>query len=722
MTTPLERIFDLRRKAVFRLFETKFSAAVRITVGSATCENAAGAVEVYRTFRELLDTHPHVEAVLGRVGCSGRCDLEPVVTVFRRGEIPVKYVHVTPEAAREIFISHVMEGEPVAELAMPRASGEPGLVRRVVALCGGARCAARGAEEVREALLNALDAEGLAEDVLVTRSACQGLCEHGPVAFVYPENVQYVGLTPDKVARIVTEHLRDGRPVADYVWQGERLANRFFPIFGDVHFYGSQLRLTLRNCGVIDPESLDEYLAVRGYEALARVLAEMSPDEVIDAVTRAGLRGRGGGGFPTGLKWKFARREQDPEKYMICNADEGDPGAFMDRSTIEGDPHTILEGLMIGAYAVGATKGFVYIRAEYPLAVQRIRTAIAAAREAGLLGDDILGSGWSFDVEVRLGAGAFVCGEETALIQSIEGKRGMPRPRPPYPTTSGLWGRPTVINNVETLANVPVIILDGPEWFASIGTEKSKGTKVFALAGKVNNTGLIEVPMGTTLREVVYGVGGGIRDGKEIKAVQTGGPAGGCIPASMLDTPVDYDSLTAAGSIMGSGGMIVMDEDTCMVDVARYFLEFTQSESCGKCTPCREGTLRMLEILNRITQGKGREGDVEKLERLAQTVKMASLCGLGQAAPNPVLSTIRYFRDEYDAHIREKRCPAGVCAALIRYEIDPEKCVGCGACLRNCPVECITGAPRQVHVIDAEHCIRCGRCYEVCRFNAVKRS
>jgi NADH:ubiquinone oxidoreductase subunit F (NADH-binding)/(2Fe-2S) ferredoxin/Pyruvate/2-oxoacid:ferredoxin oxidoreductase delta subunit len=557
--------------------------------------------------------------------------------------------------------------------------------------------------------------------VMVTRSACHGLCSVGPVAYVYPDGILYQQLTPDVVAKIVKQHFVGRRPVLENVWTGERLTNRFLPVFGDVNFFGKQLRMTLRNCGIIDPENLDEYLAVRGYEAAVKVLTEMTPQDVINAVIKSGLRGRGGGGFPTGVKWNFAAVQKSEDKYIICNADEGDPGAFMDRSTIEGDPHTVIEGMIIGGYAIGAKQGYIYIRAEYPLAIKRLELALAATRQAGFLGKSIFGTDRDFDIEIRLGAGAFVCGEETALIRSIEGERGMPRPRPPYPALSGLWGKPTVINNVETLANIPVVILDGPEWFASIGTEKSKGTKVFALAGKVRNTGLVEVPMGTTLRDVVYEIGGGIRDGKRFKAIQTGGPAGGCLPESFLDTPVDYESLAAAGSIMGSGGMIVIDEDSCMVDMARFFLDFTQDESCGKCTPCREGTKRMLEILQRITSGKGVEGDIDKLLRLADTIKKTSLCGLGQAAPNPVISTIKHFRAEYEAHVKEKRCPAGVCSNLLVYSIVADKCVGCGACRRKCPVQCIEGKPKEVHVIDASRCIKCGQCFEVCKFDAVKR-
>ncbi len=638
MSKPMEQLLELRSQAEQRLQRQKFSATTRITVGSATCENAAGANEVFKQLDELIRQKELKGVVLSRVGCTGRCDMEPVVTVFDRNHpTPVKYITVNAEKANQIVESHLQRGVPVHSLSMPHVD--------------------QSGAEFSEAKL----------------------------------------------------------------WADARLTDRFSPVFGDVAFFGKQMRVTLRNCGVIDPESLDEYLVVRGYQAAVKVLTEMEPRDVINAVTKSGLRGRGGGGFPTGIKWNFAAAQKSEEKFIICNADEGDPGAFMDRSTIEGDPHTVVEGMIIGGYAIGARQGYVYIRAEYPLAIKRLEIAIGAARQAGFLGKKIFGTDWDFDIEIRLGAGAFVCGEETALIRSIEGERGTPRPRPPYPAASGLWGKPTVINNVETFANIPVVIMDGPDWFASIGTEKSKGTKVFALAGKVCNTGLVEVPMGTSLRDVVYGVGGGIRDNKKFKAVQTGGPAGGCLPESCLDTPVDYESLTAAGSMMGSGGMIVIDEDSCMVDVARFFLDFTQDESCGKCTPCREGTKRMLEILQRVVSGKGQEGDIDKLLRLGDTIKRTSLCGLGQAAPNPVLSTIKHFREEYEAHIREKRCPAGVCTRLLTYTIAADKCIGCGACRRKCPVSCISGKPKEIHEIDAVRCIRCGQCFEACKFDAVKR-
>ncbi len=719
MRKPLETLIDQRKQAVQRLFESKFKADMRITVGSATCENAAGSEVVYSRFKELMGEHQPKNSVLSRVGCAGKCDMEPVVTVISRNQIPTKYIHMTPERVEEVFTKHILGGEAIEEWTMRHHAGIKH-AERVVSVCECHICG-KDSKVIEQAFVDEIEKQGLSDSVAVMRSAAFGIEDAGCLAYVYPEEVMYKELTLEKVSEIVTEHLGNGNTIDKYVWTGDRLANRFLPVFGDVPFFGSQLRVTLRNCGVIDPENLDEYVSVRGYEAAAKVLTDVSPADVIKSITESGLRGRGGGGFPAGMKWGFAAAQETDQKYIICNADEGDPGAFMDRSTIEGDPHTILEGMIVGGYAIGATKGFIYIRAEYPLAIKRLEIAIEDAHKAGFLGTGIFGSDFDFDIEVRLGAGAFVCGEETALINSIEGRRGMPRPRPPYPSIEGLWGKPTVINNVETFANIPVVILDGPEWFNSVGTEKSAGTKVFALAGDVSNTGLIEVPMGTTLRDVVYGVGGGIKDGREFKAVQTGGPAGGCLPAEMLDTPIDYDTLTAAGSMMGSGGMIVMDESACMVNVAKFFLDFTQSESCGKCTPCREGTKRMLEILTRISEGEGVEGDVEKLLRLSDTIKQTSLCGLGQAAPNPVISTIKHFRAEYDSHIRDKHCEAGVCAALSTYSIDTEKCIGCTACKRVCPVDCITGSPKVAHEIDDEKCIKCGSCFDACKFDAVKR-
>jgi NADH:ubiquinone oxidoreductase subunit F (NADH-binding)/(2Fe-2S) ferredoxin/NAD-dependent dihydropyrimidine dehydrogenase PreA subunit len=594
--------------------------------------------------------------------------------------------------------------------------------RKTITFCDGTSCMQKGSIDLKKLLRLEIEKRGLTEeDVRINISGCLGMCDKGPMMIVNPGYTIYGNLKAEDIPIIFNEHIMEDRPVAELVIDADHLYNRFFRVFGDVGFFGKQMRIALRNCGIIDPESIDDYLSLRGYEALAKVLTEMSPDEVISAVTSSGLRGRGGAGFPTGLKWKFTREAEGAEKYVICNADEGDPGAFMDRSAIEGDPHTVVEGMIIGAYAIGSSKGLIYIRAEYPLAIKRLETAIKAARENGMLGKNILGSDFCFDIEIKLGAGAFVCGEETALIHSIEGSRGMPRPRPPFPSVSGLFGCPTLINNVETWANIPVIIVDGPEWFSSVGTEKSKGTKVFAVAGKVSNTGLVEVPMGTTLREIVYDICGGIPDDKKFKAVQTGGPSGGCLPEEYLDTKIDYESLAAAGSIMGSGGMIVIDEDSCMVGISKFFLEFTQSESCGKCTPCREGTKRMLEILIRITEGKGVEGDIQKLERLGNMIKKASLCGLGQSAPNPVLSTIKNFREEYEEHIRDKRCRAGECKDLLVYEIT-DKCVGCTACKKVCPTAAITGDAKKMHVIDLKKCVKCGKCFEICKFGAITRS
>ena len=580
----------------------------------------------------------------------------------------------------------------------------------------------KGAEDLRIRLEKEISRRDLSDTVRIHVSGCLGMCEQAPVVIINPGFVIYGNLTPDDAVELVEEHIESGKPVGRLVIQSDTLFNRFYRIFGDVGFFGKQMRVTLRNCGIIDPESIDDYFSVRGYEALARVLTDMSPAEVIDELKESGLRGRGGAGFPTGLKWELTRREKAEPKYVICNADEGDPGAFMDRSAIEGDPHTVLEGLAIAAYAIGASQGFIYIRAEYPMAIERLEKAIDSARREGFLGRNILDTEFSFDVEIRLGAGAFVCGEETALVHSIEGHRGIPTARPPYPSVKGLFGQPTLINNVETLSNIPVIILDGARWFRSIGTENSKGTKVFALAGTINNSGLVEVPMGTTLREIIFDVGGGIPDGKKFKAVQTGGPSGGCLPEECLDVPVDYDSLKHAGSIMGSGGMIIVDEDTCMVNMAKFFLDFTRDESCGKCTPCREGVNRMYEILSRITEGRGSMEDLDVLENMGSIVKTTSLCGLGQTAPNPVLSNIRYFREEYEAHIIDGRCPAGVCKALITYTILAEKCTGCTACAKVCPQVCISGERKAIHVIDQSRCIKCGMCFSACRFDAVEVS
>ena len=586
-----------------------------------------------------------------------------------------------------------------------------------ILVCGGTGCRASHSEHIITALRKELDEAGLSDQVQVIRTGCFGFCEQGPIVKTVPDNTFYVSVKPEDAEAIVREHIIKGRKVERLLYVAPD-TGRHVSDSKHMEFYKPQVRIALRNCGFIDPENINEYIARDGYAALGKVL-EMRPEEVIREIMDSGLRGRGGGGFPTGLKWKITREVQADQKYVVCNADEGDPGAFMDRSILEGDPHSIIEAMAINGYCTGASKGMIYIRAEYPLAIHRLEVAIAQAREYGLLGDDIMGTGFSFDIEIRYGAGAFVCGEETALIHSMEGKRGEPTVKPPFPSESGYKGQPTNVNNVETYANIPPIILRGAKWFSSIGTEKSKGTKVFALAGKVNNVGLIEVPMGTTLREVVEEIGGGVPGGHTFKAAQTGGPSGGCIPAKLIDTPIDYDNLIAIGSMMGSGGLIVMDETTCMVDIAKFFLEFTVEESCGKCTPCRVGTKRLLEILNKITSGNGTLEDIDRMEELCYYIKENSLCGLGQTAPNPVLSTLKYYRDEYEAHVVEHRCPAGACKALTNYHIDADKCKGCTLCARNCPVGAISGSVKQPHVIDTTKCIKCGVCMEKCKFGAV---
>jgi len=592
------------------------------------------------------------------------------------------------------------------------------IYRAHVLVCKGTGCTASGSPSVFSAFKEELAKRKLDNEIMLVETGCHGMCEMGPIVVVYPEGAFYCRVTAEDVPEIVEEHLYKGRIVERLLYTVPTDMTKV-PHYKDIPFYSKQHRRVLRNCGYINPDHIEEYIARDGYQALAKALTQMSPEGVLEEVKRSGLRGRGGAGFPTGLKWEFARKATGDKKYIICNADEGDPGAFMDRSVLEGDPHSVIEGMLIGAYAIGADEGYIYCRAEYPLAIKRLKNAISQAEEYGLLGSNIMDTDFSFHLHIKEGAGAFVCGEETALMASIEGKRGMPRPRPPFPAQAGLWGKPTNINNVETWANVPQIILNGADWYSSIGTETSKGTKVFALTGKVKNTGLIEVPMGITIREIVFELGGGILGDKKFKAVQIGGPSGGCLTEEHLDLPVDYESLTAAGAIMGSGGLVVMDEDTCMVDVAKFFLEFTQRESCGKCIPCREGTKQMLLLLEKITSGEGTMEDLNTLEELAHMVKRMSLCGLGQTAPNPVLTTLKYFRHEYEAHIKDKKCPAKVCTALITYNIDSEKCRKCGLCAKNCPVDCISGDRQTPYKIDQERCIKCGTCVEVCPFNAV---
>lgn len=633
----------------------------------------------------------------------------------------LEQLHEICERMRKVVQLREENAKEILEKAAMCESGKDAdgnTYRTHVLVCGGTGCTSSGSARIRERLEKEIEANGLSDEVCVVKTGCFGLCALGPIMIVYPEGTFYSMVQEEDIPEIVTEHLLKGNVVKHLLYEETVKADKIIPL-NETNFYKKQHRVALRNCGVINPEKIDEYIGTGGYEALGIVLTEKKPEDVIQILLDSGLRGRGGAGFPTGLKWKFAAGNDADQKYVCCNADEGDPGAFMDRSILEGDPHAVLEAMAIAGYAIGASQGYIYVRAEYPIAVQRLEIAIEQAREYGLLGKNIFDSGFDFDIELRLGAGAFVCGEETALMTSIEGNRGEPRPRPPFPALKGLFQKPTILNNVETYANIPQIIVNGPEWFASMGTEKSKGTKVFALGGKIHNTGLVEIPMGTTLREIVEEIGGGVPNGKKFKAAQTGGPSGGCIPAEHLDIPIDYDNLLSIGSMMGSGGLIVMDEDTCMVDIAKFFLEFTVDESCGKCTPCRIGTRRMLEILEKITKGQATMEDLDKLEELCYHLQSNSLCALGQTAPNPVLSTLRYFRDEYIAHILDKKCPAGVCKDLLQYKIDPDKCKGCTLCARTCPADAIIGKVKEVHMINPEKCLKCGACMEKCRFGAI---
>ncbi len=727
MANVLQNYENLKKALDFASTDADNTGKIIIQVGSATCEKAAGADSVRDEFIKMIKASGREDIVIKQTGCTGRCSQEPIVGVFIPKQFPVKYSQVKVEEVLEIFQKHVIGTQPVAKFMLDKMTDT--LYRHVVTICSSNKCNTNNHSWI-DAFNRIIKEIDLPEtEVKVLQGGCIGLCLEEPedinhgVMMVFPENVIYKFNNDDELRIIIDKHLVKNELARDFMVHTDNLTEVYFKLYGDVSFFNKQTRITLRNCGIIDPESLTDYIHAQGFEALARVLYKGTPEFVIDEITKSGLRGRGGGGFPTGQKWKNTRtmNAADPIKYVICNADEGDPGAFMDRSALEGDPFSIIEGMIIGAYAMGATKGYLYIRAEYPLAIERIENAIWKCHKMNLLGKNILGSGFDFDLEVRLGAGAFVCGEETALIQSIEGKRGQPQIRPPYPSLKGLWGHPTSINNVETWANVPAILLYGADWFSRIGTNGSKGTKVFALAGKIKNTGLVEVPMGTTLREIIFDIGGGVPNGKKLKAIQTGGPSGGCIPLDKIDTPVDYESLKEIGSMMGSGGMIILDEDDCMVSTSKFFLEFTKDESCGKCLPCREGTFRMLEILERITSGNGVMEDLDKLERLGKHIMKSSLCGLGMSAPNPVLSAIANFREEFVAHIIDKRCPTQRCSQLITFKIIPEKCTGCTLCARRCPVSCIRGFAKKPHEIMQEHCIKCGECYNSCKFDAIEK-
>lgn len=726
MPTSVSEVFEALRSGVAsRRAALGLNEKIVIQVGSATCEHAAGSLGVMDEFAKHIKASGRQDLVLHKTGCTGRCSKEPIVGITVPGQLPVKYEKVNRELVHQIFTSHIQGGAPLLDHALDD-SISPNHEMEFV-FCEGRRCSVLPEGSLKKSFQEKLAAKVANPSAIkVSKVGCFGACStqsagHCAHILVRPANLMYRICTSADLDEIIASHVIGKRPVDRLLVKSHVVSKEFFEVYGDVAFFNRQSRIALRRSGVVDPENLDEYVHYNGFSALAKVLGKGDPQWVITELLKSKLRGRGGGGFLTGRKWQFAAANEEKVRYLICNGDEGDPGAFMDRGMLESDPFSVVEGMIIGGYAIGACKGFLYIRAEYPLAIKRIQNAIDLCRANGLLGSDVMGSGWSFDLEIRLGAGAFVCGEETALIASIEGERGQPRLRPPFPTTRGLWGKPTCINNVETFANITAIINFGGEWFAQIGTEASGGTKVFALAGKVKHTGLVEVPLGTPLRDVVFEIGGGVQDDMPLKAIQTGGPAGGFIPAHMADMEVDFDPLAKAGSIMGSGGMIVLSEEDCMVDIAKFYLSFTTDESCGKCVPCREGTTRMQEILERITNGTAELADLDKLERLARLCQQSSLCGLGRAAPNPILSSLQHFRDEFIEHIVDRRCRAKKCVSLIRYSVNEEKCIGCTACARACPAECITGKRKELHVIDQDHCIKCGQCHQVCRFDAIDR-